>query len=181
MMLLWASAGVPLGVYNIVKEFNVALQVQAQILTTLSLITWAQCYYYGKGWQLAKCIGVVLCLGTFLGGLEAGLVFALQIALARGTVWPATFMAVLAATLLALGVLRHYWDIWQQRTVRGISFIFVAIDAAGDLFSLLSIREPLPLVPSLNVISRFFKRFKMVLMSLAWQYTGRSLSYGLVS
>lgn len=51
MMLLWASAGVPLGVYNIVEEFNIALRVQPQILTTLSLITWAQCLYYGKvGW-----------------------------------------------------------------------------------------------------------------------------------
>jgi hypothetical protein len=48
MMLLWASAGVPLGVYNIVEELNVALRVQAQILTLLSLVTWAQCLYYGK-------------------------------------------------------------------------------------------------------------------------------------
>jgi hypothetical protein len=48
MMLLWASAGVPLGVYNIVEELNVALRVQAQILTFLSLVTWAQCLYYGK-------------------------------------------------------------------------------------------------------------------------------------
>lgn len=48
MMLLWAVAGVPLGVYNIVKEFNVALQIQPQILTFLSLVTWGQCLYYGK-------------------------------------------------------------------------------------------------------------------------------------
>jgi hypothetical protein len=48
MMLLWAAAGVPLGVYNIVEEFNIALRIQPQILTTLSLITWAQCLYYGK-------------------------------------------------------------------------------------------------------------------------------------
>ena len=48
-------------------------------------------------------------------------------------------MAVLAAVLLAAGVLRHYWDIATHRTVRGISFIFVGIDAAGDLFSLISI------------------------------------------
>jgi hypothetical protein len=47
-MLLWAAAGVPLGVYNIVEDFNVALRIQPQILTTLSLITWAQCLYYGK-------------------------------------------------------------------------------------------------------------------------------------
>lgn len=48
MMVLWAIAGVPLGVYNIVEELNVALRVQAQILTFLSLVTWAQCLYYGK-------------------------------------------------------------------------------------------------------------------------------------
>ena len=47
-MLLWAAAGVPLGVYNIVEEFNIALRVQPQILTFLSLLTWAQCLYYGK-------------------------------------------------------------------------------------------------------------------------------------
>ena len=47
MMLLWAAAGAPLGVYNIVNELNVALRIQPQILTTLSLVTWAQCLYYG--------------------------------------------------------------------------------------------------------------------------------------
>jgi hypothetical protein len=46
MMMLWAWAGVPLGVYNIVEEFNIALRIQPQILTVLSLITWAQCYHY---------------------------------------------------------------------------------------------------------------------------------------
>jgi hypothetical protein len=48
MMLLWAAAGVTLGVYNIVQRFNIALRIQPQILTTLSLLTWAQCMYYGK-------------------------------------------------------------------------------------------------------------------------------------
>lgn len=48
MMMLWAWAGVPLGVYNIVKGFNVALRIQPQILTLLSLITWIQCYYYER-------------------------------------------------------------------------------------------------------------------------------------
>lgn len=46
MMMFWAWAGVPLGVYNIVKGFNIALQVQPQILTLLSLTTWIQVYYY---------------------------------------------------------------------------------------------------------------------------------------
>lgn len=46
MMMLWAWAGVPLGVYNIVEDYNMALQIQPQLLTFLSLLTWIQCYYY---------------------------------------------------------------------------------------------------------------------------------------
>lgn len=48
MMMLWAWAGVPLGVYNIVEDFNIALQIQPQILTFLSLATWIQCFYYQR-------------------------------------------------------------------------------------------------------------------------------------
>jgi hypothetical protein len=48
MMMLWAWAGVPLGIYNIVMDYNIALQIQPQALTFLSLVTWIQCYYYEK-------------------------------------------------------------------------------------------------------------------------------------
>jgi hypothetical protein len=67
------------------------------------------------------------------------LIFALREAKSRGLEWPLILMAVLSAALLAAGVLRHYWDIYVHRTVRGISFFFVGIDAAGDLFSLVSV------------------------------------------
>jgi hypothetical protein len=74
-----------------------------------------------------------------MGGVEAALILALRIARSRSLEWPLTLMAVLSAALLAAGVLTHYWDIYVHRTVRGISFIFVGIDAAGDLFSLVSV------------------------------------------
>lgn len=86
-----------------------------------------------------KCCVAVTSLLLLFGGIEAGLIFALQAAKRRGLEWPLILMAVLSACLLAAGVLRHYWDIYVHRTVRGISFIFVGIDAAGDLFSLLSV------------------------------------------
>ena len=61
MMLLWATAGIPLGVYNIGEDFNVALKIQPQILTTLSLITWVQCYYYVDVSQCC-CLTLKFCL-----------------------------------------------------------------------------------------------------------------------
>lgn len=139
MMLLWASAGVPLGVYNIVSGFNVALRVQPQVLTLLSLATWAQCRYYGRKWALGRCVLAAGLLAALAGAAECGLIFALSAAGGRGLGWPGTLMAVLAAVLLSAGVLRHYWDIYKERTVRGISFVFVGLDALGDLTSLASV------------------------------------------
>lgn len=139
MMLLWAWAGVPLGVYNIVENFNLALQIQPQILTSLSFITWAQCMYYSFHWPWPKILGAAIPLAVFMGAVEVGLIFALKEAEANKIKWPSTFMAVLAAVLLCAGVGRHYWDIWKTRTVRGISFLFVGIDAMGDVTSLISI------------------------------------------
>jgi hypothetical protein len=74
-----------------------------------------------------------------MAGIQIGLIFALRAAHSSHLTWPDTLMAVLSAALLAAGVLRHYWDIYVHRSVRGISFIFVGIDAAGDLFSLISV------------------------------------------
>jgi hypothetical protein len=81
MMLLWALAGIPLGVYNITENFNIALRIQAQILTCLSLITWAQCMYYGKSWSKTKSAVILGCMAIFMGGIEAGLIMALRVGL----------------------------------------------------------------------------------------------------
>jgi hypothetical protein len=147
-MMLWAWAGVPLGVYTIVEQFNVALQIQPQMLAFLSLLTWIQCYYYEHKWSVTKALTVVLPIGCLMAGIEVGLIFALRSGKRRGVEWPVTLMAVLAAVFLALGVLRHYWDIYQHRTVRGISFFFVGLDAMGDLTSILSVLFQ----PSLDVL-----------------------------
>ncbi|KAK0392116.1 hypothetical protein NLU13_1614 [Sarocladium strictum] len=139
MMMLWAWAGVPLGVYNIVEEFNIALRVQPQILTMLSLVTWTQCYYYQRDWSVARSLVALIPIVLAMAGIQAGLIVGLGVLKRQGVEWPMTVMAVLSATLLAAGVLRHYWDIWVHRTVRGISFTFVGIDALGDAFSLVSV------------------------------------------
>jgi len=90
---------------------------------------------------VTKCITAVVPLLVVLGGIETGLIFALKEAKNHDVRWPLILMAVLSAALLAAGVLRHYWDVYVHRTVRGISFFFVGIDAAGDLFSLVSVCE----------------------------------------
>jgi hypothetical protein len=139
MMMFWAWAGVPLGVYNITSSFNLALQIQPQILSFLSLLTWIQVYYYEKKWSVLRSLGLVLPIALCMAGIEIGLIYALREGKAKGIQWPQILMAVLAAVFLACGVLAHYWDIYTHRTVRGISFTFCFLDALGDLTSLISV------------------------------------------
>lgn len=147
-MLFWAAAGLPLGVYNIVSGFNVALRIQPQILTSLSLITWGQCHFYERRWSLKKVLAATIPLGSVLGSVEAALVFAVRIGMQRGTQWPLTLMAVLAAVLLALGVMEQYVAIWKTRSVEGISFLFCGIDAIGDVTSIISVAFE----PTVNIL-----------------------------
>src|ERR1700754_1529307 len=159
MMLLWACAGVPLGVYNIVENFNIALRIQPQILTFLSLVTWGQCKYYGDKWPMTKLFAVAVPVAAFMGGIECGLVFGLKRARDEHMHWPVIFMAVLSACLLSAGVLRHYWDIYKEGPVRGTSFTFVAIDALGDVTSLI----PVIFEPQLDILGMVIYGSELIL------------------
>lgn len=48
MMFLWALCGVPFGVYAIVQNFNIPIQIQPQCFCILCLTSWAQCLLYGR-------------------------------------------------------------------------------------------------------------------------------------
>ena len=84
---------------------------------------------------------MAVCLPTasVIDVVEAGLYFTLQHAWEKDIEWPMTLMAALAAVLLGCGVLRYYWEIYQSRFVKGISFLFVFIDAGGDVLSILAL------------------------------------------
>ena len=138
-MLFWAWAGIPMGAYNIVSKFNYALWVQPQILTSLSLITWAQCYYYERKWSFVKVGSVISIAACFMGGIEAALILALRIGRDNGTEWPLMLMAILAGVLLACGVLEQYLAIFKSKSVHGVSFLFCGLDALGDLTSIISV------------------------------------------
>lgn len=138
-MVIWALAGAPLAVFNVVQNQNIALVIQPQILTLLSLVTWTQCCYYGSKWPITRCVMIIIPLLAVMAGAEIGLIYGLRIAQQRDVQWPTTLMGVLAGVLLCAGVSCEYYDIWKTGSVRGISFLFCGIDAAGDIFSLASV------------------------------------------
>jgi predicted membrane protein len=139
-MLLWAAAGIFLAVFNTVSNFNIALLIQPQILTALSLITWCQCCTYGpRQWSAKRAILTLMPILIVLGGVEAALILGCRVGVNRRVVWPTTLCGILAGVLLCAGVSVEYYEIYKTRSVYGISFIFCGLDAAGDLFSILSV------------------------------------------
>jgi hypothetical protein len=88
---------------------------------------------------MLRALTVVVPVACVMGAVQAGLLLGIHQAKERDIEWPVILMAVASAVLLAAGVLRHYLDVYIHRTVRGISFIFVGIDALGDVFSLVSV------------------------------------------
>lgn len=141
MMIAWSLAGLPLGIHNILSQQPIALQVQAEILTCLSLLTWSQVMFYDHKWSFTKCVCLLTILAIFFAAIQCAFIFGFQYSNTSQQDQQRIIlsMAILAALGLSFGVLRHYYDIYIHKTVRGIAWSFVALDAAGDLTSLLAV------------------------------------------
>ncbi|KAK8155205.1 hypothetical protein BKA80DRAFT_313244 [Phyllosticta citrichinensis] len=138
--LLWAIAAVPFGVYNIAQNFNIGVQIQPQIFCALSYICWAQCKYYKDKWSKLKSNLALLVLCLASGGIEAGLIIGLRAVYLRGNETPLTVIGIVAAVLLAVGLLPILWGQWGRRgRAKNLNFLFLSVDFMGAVFSLMSL------------------------------------------
>ncbi|KAI0547037.1 PQ loop repeat-domain-containing protein [Xylaria curta] len=140
MMFLWAISGVPTGIYAIVQNFNIPLQVQPQIFMSLCLINWGQILLYSYKWPLWKVLVVAIGTAAIFAGVEAALIITLRPVYGAGNEIPIIVIGVVAAVFLATGLLPPYGEAWKRRgRVIGINFVFLTMDFLGALFSLLSL------------------------------------------
>ncbi|KAL8700807.1 MAG: hypothetical protein Q9201_005241 [Fulgogasparrea decipioides] len=123
MMFVWAISAVPFGVYAIVQNFNIPIQIQPQI-----------------AWPTWKAASLAAAIGAIFGGLQALLVLTLRGPYSRGVEWPMTLVGVISAVLLAGGLIPPYFEIAKRHgRVVGINFIFLSIDWLGAFFSLMAL------------------------------------------
>lgn len=74
------------------------------------------------------------------GGIELLLILTLRPLYDRGIAWPIMIVGVIAAILLAAGLLPPYAELWKrQGRVVGINFAFLTIDWLGAFFSLMGV------------------------------------------
>ncbi|KAF8268698.1 hypothetical protein EI94DRAFT_1771495 [Lactarius quietus] len=133
--LMWSIAALPLGIYVIAQDLNIPLIVQPQLFGLFTLLSWAQCMYYGRAHSRKWCAVV-------LGATLAGMVFALRPSYRRGASAGKAgvrFFGILSSAMLSLALLPQYYEIYKHGAVIGISLTFMAVDLLGGVFSILSL------------------------------------------
>ena len=74
------------------------------------------------------------------GGVEAILILTLRPLYDRQVAWPIMIVGIIAAILLAAGLLPPYFELWKRSgRVVGINFLFLTIDWLGAFFSLMGV------------------------------------------
>ncbi|KAI9814541.1 MAG: hypothetical protein M1832_005721 [Thelocarpon impressellum] len=140
MMFLWALCGVPFGVYAVVQNFNIPIQVQPQMFCALALISWAQTLVYHNKWTSWKAAALTAGIAVVFGGIETLLVLTLRGPYNRGVEFPMIIIGVVAAVLLSAGFVPAYREMFKRRgQVVGIDFCFLTIDWLGAFFSLMAL------------------------------------------
>lgn len=140
MMFLWALSGVPFGVYAVVQNFNIPIQVQPQCFCCLCLVSWGQCLRYGCKWRAWTAMLTTAAFGMLFAGVEFLLVYVIRKPYSRGVSWPVMLVGILAAVLMVSGFVPMPFEILKRRgRVIGIDFGFLTIDWLGAMFSLMAL------------------------------------------
>jgi len=140
MMFLWAISAVPFGVYAIIQNFTIAIQIQPQVFCVLSLVSWAQILLYNNGYTALNATVLATVVALVFGGVEVLLILTLRPLYDRGVAWPVMIVGITAAVLLAAGLLPPYFELWKRKgRVVGINFGFLTVDWLGAFFSLMGV------------------------------------------
>lgn len=140
MMFLWALCAVPFGVYMIVQQVNIPIQVQPHIFGVLALVSTGQIMLYNHGWSVKKASLFVVGMSALFGGVEALLILTIRIPYRKGITWPNLVVGIVATILVISGLIPPYFELWKRRgRVVGINFVFLSTDTFGALFSLFAL------------------------------------------
>jgi hypothetical protein len=82
---------------------------------SLSLTAWAQCLYYGSRWKIYTAFPLGLFILLCFGGIEAALILTVRPVYRQGKELPVVIIGIVAAVLIALGLLPPYVEIWKRR------------------------------------------------------------------
>ncbi|KAK3310747.1 uncharacterized protein B0T15DRAFT_507383 [Chaetomium strumarium] len=101
---------------------------------------WAQILLYGSKWPKWKASLLAIGVAALFAGVEAALISTLRPIYDEGNETPVMVVGIVAAILLAAGLLPPYGELWKRRgRVVGINWVFLAMDWSGAFFSLMAL------------------------------------------
>ncbi|KAF2743303.1 hypothetical protein M011DRAFT_480875 [Sporormia fimetaria CBS 119925] len=180
MLMLWSVCAVPFGVYAIVQNFNFALKLQPQCFGGLTLITWGQSLHYHNKWKAWSSTLMTLAMAIAFAATEAILIVTLRGPYKRGVDWPMTMTAITASVLLGLGLIPPYFELAKRNgRVIGINFIFLAVDYAGAVFSLLALvaQHTFDVLGGTIYIVTIFLETGIVASHVIWRFRVRQIRH----
>lgn len=146
LFLIWAYASVPEGAYLLIEWINIPLIVQPQIFAALAFVAVGQCLYFRDGGHtigskvsLKMTCAIVLAMAVFAGALEIAMFELGRLGKRHGTDAASQVFGIIGVIGILAGLFPQFYEIWKAREVVGVSFLFLATDSAGALFSLLSL------------------------------------------
>lgn len=143
MMFLWAASGIPFGIYFVVQTANLVLQIQPYLFMFFStLCFWQTLYYPPSRLGFWKSTGIVMALVALAVGANIGCILPLRNLYNKGIEWPNLIPGIIAAVLLAVGLLPPYWELAKRNgRVVGINFVFLSLDSTGAIFNIAAVGE----------------------------------------
>lgn len=106
----------------------------------LCMIAFGQCLYYSHHHRLLTAYFFAITLLIMFVATEVLLIILFRPIYRAGNVTPLLAIGTIGSILLALGLIPPYWEMFKRGgMVAGINFLFLATDAAGAFFSLMSL------------------------------------------
>ncbi|GAA5923982.1 Ilt1p [Sporobolomyces koalae] len=135
----WLFSGLFLGIYAILEDINIPICVQPHAYGSLCAIIFCQMVYFDRKWSLRNTLLLFLAYCLIGGGFEVGMYFAAKPGVDRGIVGASMPFGILSDICLAAGFFPQFWQIYKDRKVIGLSYLFLAMDTLGAVFSILSL------------------------------------------
>ncbi|GAA5975833.1 hypothetical protein JCM5350_000748 [Sporobolomyces pararoseus] len=135
----WCFSGIFLGIYAILEDINIPIIVQPHCYGGLCAIIFCQMVYFDRKWSLRNTVLLFLAYCAVGGGFEVGMYFAAKPGVDRGIKGASMPFGILSDICLAAGFFPQFWQIWKDREVIGLSYVFLAMDTLGAVFSILSL------------------------------------------
>ncbi|KAI1315373.1 hypothetical protein EDD11_000932 [Mortierella claussenii] len=156
MFFIWTLAALGFGSYGVVEDLSIPIIVQPQIFGSLSALCYLQCLYYGKQtqWSLYKTVIGGFLMFLAMAGIQVAAIYATRAGEDHEVPGTTTAAGLIPIILLAIGFMPQYFDIYRDKSVVGVSMAFIAADAAGAMFSIISLcfRETFDFLATLNYV-----------------------------